>query len=101
MYRLFLGVVSCRSIKYYEEVLTEGIEQLLGYLEGYAEKYDLRRHVRFSTSVQRLYHNPQPGRRWVLESSGPDGKKVEEFDYVSINNGHYSDPWIPKIPGLE
>jgi cation diffusion facilitator CzcD-associated flavoprotein CzcO len=75
-------------------------EQLLDYLEGYAAAFDLRRYVRFKTRVERLYYNDGPGRRWVLESFGPEGRRREEYDFVSVNNGHYSDPWLPKIDGL-
>lgn len=46
-----------------------------------------------------------PNRKWTVESSSVDStgervKRVEEFDAVSVCNGHYADGWIPEIPGL-
>lgn len=72
------------------------------YLEDYATQFDLRRHIRFHSRVERLYQ-PTDGSsgRWVIESRGIDGEEREEtFDHVCIANGHYSDGWIPEVPGL-
>ncbi|ORY29327.1 hypothetical protein BCR39DRAFT_532347 [Naematelia encephala] len=78
--------------------------EVLKYLQDYATEYDLRRYTRFNTRVERLYLTPNSDRpdkrRWTIHSSGPDGEKIEEFDFVSVNNGHYSDMWIPPTSGL-
>lgn len=73
------------------------------YLEDYATHFDLRRHIRFHTRVKRLYQL-DPGASagyWMIESAGPGGERREEvFDSVCVANGHYSDGWIPDVPGL-
>ncbi|OCF34111.1 hypothetical protein I316_04059 [Kwoniella heveanensis BCC8398] len=92
------------------------------YLEAFADRYNLRQHIRFNTRVERVYLTPnheqnqcaaegtgQATRRWTIESAsaGPGAvnqatwlKNKEEFDYVCVSNGHYSDGWIPTTPGL-
>ncbi|ODO04555.1 hypothetical protein I350_05159 [Cryptococcus amylolentus CBS 6273] len=78
---------------------------VLKYLQDFATAYDLRQYVRFNTQVERVHLSP-PGssRRWTIESapskSGEGEKKREEFDFVSVSNGHYADGWIPAIKGL-
>ncbi|WVR04176.1 hypothetical protein IAU60_001176 [Kwoniella sp. DSM 27419] len=77
------------------------------YLESFADSYDLRQDVRFGTRVERVYLTPSGSggkspRRWTIESASVSGgdRRVDEYDFVSVANGHYSDGWIPSIPGL-
>ncbi|KAK6907093.1 hypothetical protein I203_101082 [Kwoniella mangroviensis CBS 8507] len=79
------------------------------YLQSYTEHYNLRKHIRFSTRVERVYLTPQQDqngssdkKRWTIESNNlhSDERKSEQFDYVVVSNGHYSDGWIPPIKGL-
>ncbi|WRT65333.1 uncharacterized protein IL334_002276 [Kwoniella shivajii] len=86
-------------------------ELVLKYLQSYAEHYSLKRHIRFSTRVERLHlcaQSDQDGvdskhsRRWMIESHSllTGEYKKEQFDNVVVGNGHYSDGWIPPIKGL-
>lgn len=52
--------------------------------------------------MERLYQDrTETGSTWFIESTDTEGKRVkEEFDHVCVANGHYSDSWIPDIPGL-
>ncbi|WWC87614.1 uncharacterized protein L201_002504 [Kwoniella dendrophila CBS 6074] len=80
------------------------------YLESYATHYDLRKHIKFSTRVERVYLTSQgeetesgsSGRRWTIESHDLKNDEIEkeEYDYVVPSNGHYCDGWIPPIRGL-
>ncbi|WWC68858.1 uncharacterized protein I206_102794 [Kwoniella pini CBS 10737] len=76
------------------------------YLQSFADHYSLRQYIRFSTRVERVYlsdtANAPSRRRWTIESHGldDDDRRQEEFDYVVVSNGHYSDGWIPKLGGL-
>ncbi|WVF66927.1 hypothetical protein IAT40_001670 [Kwoniella sp. CBS 6097] len=85
------------------------------YLEAFADKYNLRQNIRFNTRVERVYLTPNQaptakGRRWTIESApsipldnaqeDESTKRKEEFDYICVSNGHYSDGWIPSVPGL-
>jgi cation diffusion facilitator CzcD-associated flavoprotein CzcO len=82
------------------------------YLELYARTFELYRYIRFGTAVTRLYNaNTGSGRRWTVhsrsvsagaadEDGGKDGEVVEDFDYVCVANGHYTDAWTPEVRGL-
>ncbi|KAK8861227.1 hypothetical protein IAR55_002046 [Kwoniella newhampshirensis] len=75
------------------------------YLQSFAAHYNLLPYIRFNTRVQRLYLTPNQSsksRRWTVESvSSVDNElKSDEFDFVSVANGHYTDGWIPDIEGL-
>ena len=72
------------------------------YLEDYAHRFDLRRHIRFNTRVERLYQSKDDdGGPWTIESwRVAEEGRVERFDYVCVANGHYSDGWIPDVQGL-
>lgn len=78
-------------------MLTPG--EVCEYLQRYAAVFDLRQHIRFSTRVERLLQDPT-SRTWTIESLGTVGRRVEEFDHVAVCNGHYNDPWLPRMPGL-
>lgn len=65
--------------------------------------------VVFSTTVERVHKNCKTG-KWdiTLRQSGIRSKGkgfdywwAESFDAVVIASGHYSVPYIPKIPGIE
>jgi hypothetical protein len=103
---------------------------VLAFLEAYADRFDLRRHVRCSTAVVRVdpIHPPQTshhldsggdangdeaaarpppwGVRWrvATRAVGAGGQaaeeEVHEFDAVTVCVGHHSDPVVPQIPGL-
>lgn len=73
------------------------------YLRGYARTHNLLDYIRFGTTVTRVYkRTEQEGGRWVIESrrNGEDSVR-EEYDFVSVTNGHYEKASIPDIPGLE
>ena len=66
------------------------------YFEDYARTFDLERHIRFETSVERAEPRAEGGFRLTLS-----GGEVEEFDSLIVANGHHWDPaWPdPAIPG--
>lgn len=72
--------------------------QIGGYLREYATTFDLRSHIRFQTRCTRLQYGTS--RRWRVDADGPDGHVSEEYDFVSVANGHYADPWIPEMPNI-
>ncbi|WWD16875.1 hypothetical protein CI109_101307 [Kwoniella shandongensis] len=99
-------LMSFRGFKFPEGTATfpdrDAIEK---YLQAFAAHYNLLPYIRFNTRVQRLYLTPNPSaksRKWTVESSTAPytEEKVEEFDHVSVTNGHYSDGWIPDVEGL-
>lgn len=71
-------------------------ELIAEYLASYATRFDLRRHVRFSTRVERV--TPRAGGGYTVELD--DGSQ-HAFDRVIVANGHHWHPRLPEpaIPG--
>jgi len=72
-------------------------EQMVEYLEGYADHHDLKSYVTFDTRVVKLEpvgENATVG--WDVVTS--DGQ-TRRYDGVLIANGHNSAPFIPEVPG--
>jgi Flavin-binding monooxygenase-like len=93
-------------------------QEVLLYLEAYAEEFDLVKWIRFNTTVTTV--NPlidvainigeANGKkaawpRWRVSScsNSSAARKVleEEFDAVLVCNGHYSEPRVPQFPGFD
>jgi Flavin-binding monooxygenase-like len=71
-----------------------GHEQALSYLERYAERFDLLRHIRFGARVARATHSAQSG--WRIETA--DGGTAE-FGALIVASGHHREPFLPDWPG--
>lgn len=69
--------------------------QVREYLSRYADAFDLRRHIDFGTRVSAV----TAGERWRVELEGTDA--AGEFDAVAVCNGHYFDPRVPPIAGMQ
>ncbi|MEV4356032.1 NAD(P)/FAD-dependent oxidoreductase [Nonomuraea sp. NPDC049625] len=67
--------------------------EILGYLEHCADKYDVRRKIRFGAEVQRADFD---GTRWQVTSGG----RTEPFDMVVTGAGQLNRPHLPDIPGM-
>ncbi|XP_034539348.1 flavin-containing monooxygenase FMO GS-OX4 [Notolabrus celidotus] len=83
-------------------------QEVQRYLERYCDSHDIRPHIRFNTVVE----NVKPvvvtkgGKvtrtTWDVTSYDSSGhQKTETFDSIFVCSGHYSDPHIPNIPGIE
>src|SRR5690606_33566221 len=68
--------------------------EILGYLEHCADKYDVRRKIRFNTEVTGATFD---GTRWQLTASGA----TETFDVVVMAVGQLNRPHLPDIPGMD
>ncbi|HEX4811995.1 MAG TPA: NAD(P)/FAD-dependent oxidoreductase, partial [Nonomuraea sp.] len=75
--------------------------EILGYLEHCADKYDVRRKIRFGTEVRRAAFD---GSRWQLTTAPRDGadeaERAETFDVVVMGVGQLNRPRLPDIPGM-
>lgn len=68
-------------------------QQLLEYLEAYADRFDVRRSVRFNTEVTSV--TKLPDGRWRVASK--DGTR--DYRAVIVANGHLWDARWPSFPG--
>jgi len=66
-------------------------ELIARYFESYAQAFDLHRHIRFETTVERAEPRAQGGFRLTLA-----GGQSEEFDALIVANGHHWDPAWPE-----
>ncbi|MCZ6675017.1 MAG: NAD(P)-binding domain-containing protein [Verrucomicrobia bacterium] len=71
-------------------------ERAQAYLDEFVERFDLQPVIEFDTSVESL-RSAKEG-RWRIKNS-----KTEEslFDAAMVCNGHYSNPRVPEITGME
>jgi cation diffusion facilitator CzcD-associated flavoprotein CzcO len=79
-----------------------GHEEVLRYLENFAEEFKLLELIRFSTEVERVEREVD-GKRWIVKSRevGNGGEKGREvYDGVVVCNGHYTEPRIAEISGI-
>ncbi|MEV1175822.1 NAD(P)/FAD-dependent oxidoreductase [Nonomuraea sp. NPDC049784] len=67
--------------------------EILEYLEHCADKYDVRRKIRFGTEVRRAVFD---GAQWQLTS----GDHTEAFDVLVMGVGQLNRPRLPDIPGI-
>ncbi|WP_019929031.1 NAD(P)/FAD-dependent oxidoreductase [Nocardia sp. BMG111209] len=73
-------------------------EQIRGYLDSYARRFELESAVRLSTEVVRV---ARAGSGFAVETRGPDGNDTVACDFVVICAGTFSAPHIPEIAGAE
>lgn len=70
------------------------------YLERYAMEHDLGQFVQFGANVR---HVVKRGDQWEITYSEMDGTemKSERYDHVVVANGHYNEPYLPHVDGIE
>jgi cation diffusion facilitator CzcD-associated flavoprotein CzcO len=68
-------------------------DQMREYIEAFADRFDLRRHVTFGTEVVRVEpEGPAGADGWWVETS--DGRRTR-YDAVLVANGHLREPYLP------
>jgi len=73
--------------------------QVHAYLCDYAQSHGLDRLMRFGTSVVAMNRRADGKPGWTLELKGPDGTGREDFDFVAICTGQFSEPQPLRLPG--
>ncbi|XP_047463559.1 flavin-containing monooxygenase FMO GS-OX4-like [Mugil cephalus] len=83
-------------------------QEVQRYLERYCQSHHIRPHIRFNTVVETVKpvvmttEGGEEKTTWEVTSSDWSGRqKTETFDSVLVCSGHYSDPHIPDIPGID
>ncbi|EFJ25343.1 hypothetical protein SELMODRAFT_413958 [Selaginella moellendorffii] len=79
-----------------------GHEEVLDYLESFTVEFGLHGYVRFNSKVKYVGLVES---NWIVKSSSSAGKEEKEseevFDAVVVCNGHYFQPRVAQIPGIE
>ncbi len=75
--------------------------QVHAYLHSYAEKHDLAHLFRLNTNIKTMERRPdsQPG--WTLTVEADGREWTEDFDFVSVCTGQFSERKIISHPGQE
>ncbi|EYU30309.1 hypothetical protein ABFS82_01G089500 [Erythranthe guttata] len=82
-----------------------GHREVLDYLRDFAEEFQLGELVRFGREV--FHVGLIDHRKWVVKSKRVNWELEEEeeenesFDAVVVCNGHYTEPRIAEIPGID
>ncbi|OVA00739.1 Flavin monooxygenase FMO [Macleaya cordata] len=83
-----------------------GHKELFLYLKDFCEWFKLREMIRFNTKVEyvgMLDFAKFGKEKWVVRSKDKKSEKVieEVFDAVVVATGHYSQPRLPTIKGMD
>ncbi|KAI3468908.1 hypothetical protein Pfo_025571 [Paulownia fortunei] len=78
-----------------------GHREVLEYLRDFAEEFRLGELVRFGREVWHV--GLVEDRKWVVRSKKRNGEDEdnEVYDAVVVCNGHYTEPRIAEIPGID
>ncbi|KAL6446644.1 hypothetical protein ACFW04_001255 [Cataglyphis niger] len=89
-----------------EEPCCVSHQEVLKYLRDYAQHFDICRHIQFNTRVEhvRLELSEHSNKeKWSVQVKKlkTNETELQYFDAIMICNGHYFDPYIPNIPGVD
>ena len=75
-------------------------EVLYDYILGRAKKSDIKKYIRFDTTVTSVSHD---GKEFSIASKDKKNNSLssEKFDSVVIATGHFSVPFIPEYQGMK
>uniref|UniRef100_A0A6E8W094 Flavin-containing monooxygenase n=3 Tax=gambiae species complex TaxID=44542 RepID=A0A6E8W094_ANOCL len=76
------------------------ISDVIKQLEGYVDKFQLKKVIQFEREVVRVTRNFSTDRWDVLvKDVAANRYAMHQFDFVLVCNGHYSSRIIPSFPG--
>ncbi|TKY49679.1 Flavin-containing monooxygenase FMO GS-OX 3 [Spatholobus suberectus] len=79
-----------------------GHEEVLCFLNRFADEFGLRALTRFGSEVVRVERVGGRSDSWVVESRTRDSLSREIFEAVVVCSGHFTEPRLPTtIPGIE
>jgi hypothetical protein len=82
-----------------ETLLYPSASTVLAYLQSYASSHNLYPHIRLNATVESAVRAEG---KWHVTFSSPSGSStLQDIDSLIVANGHYSEPFIPSVPGLE
>ncbi len=88
-----------------------GHAEVLRYLEAFVEAFDLTPRIRHGATVTRVHPlehdqpwhagDARPPSGWSVEWTDARGSQQARFDAIAVCNGHYREPRVPALPGLD
>lgn len=75
-------------------------QEILRYLQGIADKYGIRKYMKFNHKCLGGEWNEEKG-KWKVEIEGPDGIFYDECDVLITATGILNNWKWPDIPGLD
>lgn len=80
-----------------------GHEEVLWFLNKFAEDFGLREFIRFNTEVLRVERVEGKKDKWIVESKtlGSDSLSKEVFQAIVVCSGHFTEPRLAEIPGKD
>ncbi|KAL0342535.1 UNVERIFIED_CONTAM: Flavin-containing monooxygenase FMO GS-OX-like 9 [Sesamum calycinum] len=82
-----------------------GHQELFLYLQDFCESFGLREMIRFNTRVEKVEMLDYPvlddDLKWVVRSKAAEKAVEEVYDAVVVATGHYSQPRLPRIKGMD
>ncbi|KAK7307795.1 hypothetical protein VNO77_41174 [Canavalia gladiata] len=77
-----------------------GHKEVLMYLQDFSSDFEIEELVRFRTEV--VFAGLGEGGKWRVTSKSPDTNSVDEiYDAIVVCNGHYVQPRLPNVPGID
>jgi cation diffusion facilitator CzcD-associated flavoprotein CzcO len=73
--------------------------QVHAYLTDYARSHGLDHLMRFNTAVVAMDRRADGKPGWSLELATPNGTSREQFDFVAICTGQFTEPQTLNLPG--
>lgn len=78
-----------------------GHAEVLKFINDFAKDFGLTELVRFETEVVRVERVKSEEDEWVVESRTSEGSAEDEFQAVVVCTGHYTEPMVANISGIE
>jgi thioredoxin reductase len=79
-----------------------GHKEVALYLQDFASEFGLLRFIRFRTEVEYVGRDPKNENQWIVRSNADKRDVMEEvYDAVVVCNGHYTQPRVAEIPGID
>ena len=78
-----------------------GSREIHAYLESVADRFDIRRHIRFCVEVSEARYD-EAAAEWEADIVGADGSvQTLRADMIVSGVGAFNKPRLPDVPGLE
>ncbi|XP_054814792.1 flavin-containing monooxygenase FMO GS-OX-like 4 isoform X2 [Prosopis cineraria] len=80
-----------------------GHEEVLWFLNKFADDFGIGELIRFNREVLRIERVDARNDKWVIQSKSRGGDSLFQdfFQAVVVCSGHFTEPRIAKIPGVE